>query len=350
MQPLLSSISSSYLTRRSAVETRLSNEGLNEMLDVFFTVDVEIWCDGWQGLDERFPNAFRQYVYGPTSRGNYGLPYQLDVLNAHGLTAVFFVEPLFATRFGREPLAEIVCLLREKEQEIELHLHTEWVDESREPLLADICGKTQHLRQFSLEDQTTLIAAGAKLINSAGGGEITAFRAGSFAFNSDTLRALSRVGIPVDSSYNASQFGPESGVVPGTTLVEPLEWEGVHEYPMTVFDDGRRSLRHAQITACSYAEMEGLLWQALESGRSSFVLLFHNFELLNQARNRPDEVVVKRFRKLCAFLDRNRDSFHVRGFRGLPPRIPQQQPAPLRSPIWKTGARMLEQAYRRRYE
>jgi hypothetical protein len=84
--------------------------------------------------------------------------------------------------------------------------------------------------------------------------------------------------------------------------------------------------------------------------RSAFVILSHNFELLNEAKNRPDEVVVKRFRKLCSFLDRNRDSFRVRPFHGLQARTaPQQQPSPLRSPIWRTGARILEQAYRRRY-
>lgn len=320
------------------------------MLDVFFTVDVEVWCDGWENLDERFPNAFRRYVYGPTTRGNYGLPYQVEVLNAHGLTGVFFVEPLFSTCFGPGPLAEIVGLLREGAQDVELHLHTEWVDEAREPLLPDSHDKRQHLRYFTLDEQLVLISLGARLIQQAGGGEVTAFRAGSFAFNRDTLRALSMSGIPFDSSYNASQFGADSGVMTGLTVVEPIECEGVHEYPMTVFDDGSGSLRHAQLTACSYGELESLLWKALETDRSAFVILSHNFELLNEAKNRPDEVVVKRFRKLCSFLDRNRDSFRVRPFHGLQARTAlQQQPTPLRSPIWRTGARILEQAYRRRY-
>ena len=319
------------------------------MLNVFFTVDVEIWCDGWHQLDTKFPSAFRRYVYGHTSKGDYGLPYQLNVLKAHGLTGVFFVEPLFSTRFGSQPLEEIVGLLRESVQDIELHPHTEWVDESREPLLKNSGGKRQHLRYFLLREQTTLIAAGARLIKQAGGGSIMAFRAGSFAFNRDTLHALSVNGIPFDSSYNASQFGADSGVMTGITVVDTIECEGVYEYPMTVFNDGTGSLRHTQLTACSYKEIENLLWQALEARRSAFVILAHNFELLNQAGNRPDDVVVKRFRKLCSFLDRNRDSFCVHGFRGLRPQITLQQPAPLTSPIWRTGARMLEQAYRRRY-
>ena len=98
------------------------------MLDVFLTVDVEVWCNGWEDLDAKFPAAFRRYIYGPTSKGDYGLPYQLRHLRDYGLTGVFFVEPLFSTRFGPEPLVEILDLIREEEHEIQLHLHTEWAD------------------------------------------------------------------------------------------------------------------------------------------------------------------------------------------------------------------------------
>ena len=79
------------------------------------------------------------------------------------------------------------------------------------------------------------------------------------------------------------------------------------------------------------------------------MILSHNFELLNKRRDRPDTVVVSRFRKLCAFLDRNRDSFNVRGFEGLSPNLATLQPAPLKSPVWKTAMRVLEQAGRRRF-
>lgn len=137
--------------------------------------------------------------------------------------------------------------------------------------------------------------------------------------------------------------------MPGVTVMEPIECAGIHEYPMTVFNDGTHTLRHAQLGACSYREMEGLLWQALSIGRDSFVILSHSFELLNKSNDRPNEVVVKRFRKLCAFLEKNSDVFCVRGFQGLTPQNVTQQPTPLTSPLWKTGARMLEQIYSRKY-
>jgi len=318
------------------------------MLNVFFTVDVEVWCDGWQDIDGKFADSFRRYVYGPTSRGDYGLPYTLKVLNDHGLHGVFFVEPLFAARFGVAPLAEIVGLIRDAKQEVQLHLHTEWVDEARERLLDDDQRKRQYLRQFSLNEQVQLIAAGKRLIEEAGA-QITAFRAGGFGFNIDTLRALAANSVAFDSSYNATHFGPDSGVMPGRILSDAVECEGVYEYPMSIFEDGTGSLRHVQLTSCSYGEMEGLLWQALEAGRNSFVVLSHNFELLNPGKTRRDDVVVRRFHKLCAFLDRHRAQFRLAGFSELTPRTAQPEPPLLRASLAAKGLRVIEQAYRWRF-
>lgn len=319
------------------------------MLKVFFTVDVEIWCGGWQDIDRKFPDAFRRYIYGPTARGQYGIPYQMDLLSQHNLKGVFFVETLFALRFGQQALDDIVGMIVEGGHEVQLHLHTEWVDEALDNLFEGTHAKRQHLRYFSRDEQSILIAKGIAQMRMSGINDLNAFRAGSFAFNRDTLSALAENNISFDSSYNASMFGSDSGVMPGVELVEPTQVSSVYEYPMTVFNDGTGTLRHAQLTACTFEELEGLLWQALSQQRKAFVILSHGFELLNQAKNRPDDVVVKRFRKLCAFLDRNRDKFSVSGFHGLVPEPTHQQPPPLSSPLHKTGMRMLSQLYRSRF-
>ncbi|WP_395403804.1 hypothetical protein ACHMW6_33850 [Pseudoduganella sp. UC29_106] len=318
------------------------------MLDVFITVDVEIWCNGWKDIDSRFPDAYRRYIHGPTASGEFGLPYQLRVLSEHGLTGVFFVEPLFAARFGRQPLADIVGMIRSAGHEVQLHLHPEWIDEARQPLLQRAQDKRQHLGFFSLDEQTELLRQARAMLVEAGAADVNAFRAGSFGFNRDTLLALAANGIPFDSSYNATMFGPESGVMPGMLLTDPVLCDGVAEYPMTVYRDGR-GLRHTQLTSCTSAELEGLLWQALEQGREAFVLLSHGFELLNTAKTRSDPTVVERFQRLCGFLERNRDSFRTAGFAGRTPTPSGTQHGPLTSPLHRTGWRMLEQAYRRRY-
>lgn len=321
------------------------------MLNVFFTIDVEIWCNGWQKIDERFPDAFDRYIYGSTPQGQFGLPYQFKVMNDHGLTSVCFIEPLFSSHFGQQPLEDIVSLVCEAGHEPQLHMHTEWVDEALVPLLENVTGKRPNMRNYSLAEQTALISIGQQMLARAGAPNINAFRAGSFGSNRETLEALAANKITYDCSYNATLFGPSSGVRPGELVWWPFECAGVYEHPMTVFDDSTGKLRHVQLTACTFAEIERLLWGALEAGHSSFVILSHSFELLNAGgRNRSDPVTINRFRKLCAFMDKNRDSFCMRGFQGLEPEAETlQQPAVLRSPFWQTGKRMVEQAYRRRY-
>lgn len=81
-------------------------------MNVFLTFDIEVWCNGWDDLDGSFPGSFERYVYGHSADGDYALPQTLAILNKHGLKGVFFVEPLFATRFGAEHLATIVRLIR----------------------------------------------------------------------------------------------------------------------------------------------------------------------------------------------------------------------------------------------
>jgi len=243
------------------------------MLDVFFTVDVEIWCNGWNDIDRRFPEAFRNYIYGNPATGEFALRYKLQQLQQHGLHGVFFVEPLFATRFGISALEEIVGLIQEYGQEVQQHLHTEWVCESLEPLIPMATPRRQFLRQFSLAEQTTLIGAGKQLLQRAGVAEVHAFRAGSFGFNRATLTALAACDIHVDSSYNSTMFGPDSGVLPDQAVYDVTEVDGVFEYPMSVYHDGSNKLRHVQLAACSNYELEGLLWRPIEQ----FYLCRHRF-------------------------------------------------------------------------
>lgn len=314
------------------------------MLEVYFTIDVEIWCDGWHDLDARFPDAFERYVYGEGRRG--GLPLHLRILNDHGVRSTCFVEPLFAGRFGMAPLQEIVGMILAAGHEVQLHLHPEWVDECREPLLPGPRAKRQHLRQYSASEQAELIGIGARWLEAAGAPRPTAFRAGSFAFNADTLAALEHNGIPIDSSYNASLFGQTSGLSPGRPLLASERFGAVVEIPMTVFHDGL-GLRHAQLTACSASELENLLCMAAEQAHGHFMLLSHNFELMTPDKRNVDRVVVRRLERVAALLTRHRDLFRVRGMGGPAPCLPERAIRPLRSPLWRTGHRVLEQAWRR---
>ncbi len=59
-----------------------------------------------------------------------------------------------------------------------------------------------------------------------------------------------------------------------------------------------------------------------------------------------DPIVVKRFAKLCRFLERNADRFDIRGFGGLERLESSHQPQPIRTPKLLTGMGFAEQLAR----
>jgi hypothetical protein len=318
------------------------------MVDVLFTVDVEVWCGGWDRLDERFPDAFKRYVYGPTSAGDCALPLKLKILADHGLKGVFFTEPLFTQRFGVEPLGEIVRLILDAKQEVQLHLHTEWVDEAVTPIFPGVKVKRQFMRDFSFDEQSHLLKIGATLLEQSGAPRITAFRAGSFGMGRETLAAVSKAGLKFDSSYNQSRIAAPDNPVPEQFLLQPAKVGDLIEYPMSVIHDGAK-YRQLQLGSCSYEEMESALWAAHAAGWQAVVILSHNFELMNQRKDRSDPIVLRRFRKLCKLLDQHRNAFRTVGFADVDERVASQQPLPPRAGGYGKLIRLAEQAMRRLY-
>lgn len=317
-------------------------------MNIYLTFDVEIWCGGWDDLDGRFPSSFHRYVYGQSRKGEYALPKTLEILDRFGLKGVFFVEPLFAARFGVEHLATIVDLIRAGNHDVQLHLHPEWTDEIRPLPFAGANRKRQHMSHYSCEEQMALLTLGCDLMSQTGCDSITAFRAGSFACNHDTYRALRQVGIGIDSSLHAVL--PHSGIDLRKQLdfFHPLEFEQVRILPLTMFRDGIGRLRPAQIGACSFAELRDAMNTAAKNKTEHFVVLSHNFEMLKQGSSEPDPLVVARFEKLCAFLAEHRGHIDVSTLSHPPATFaPPPHPPLARAGLPATLRRHGEQAIRR---
>lgn len=318
------------------------------MLNVFITVDTEIWCGGWHDLDERFPDMFRKYVYGPTRHGNYALPATLAILSEYGLDASFFVETLFSARFGQQPLNEVVNLIKDHGQEIQLHIHPEWLDETNDPKLPKYGKKTQELGSLVVDDQARVMDWGVNALISAGSSRPKAFRSGSYSVSMATFRALEIAGIGIDTSYNPGSLVGTSDISVGKLLLQPTVLSNVVEYPVTVFDDRIGSgPRHLQLAACSFIELKYMLRQAVEREWDSVVLVSHNFELLSPDKSRVDRIMVKRFRQLCKFLQENCDVFNVIGFSEVDKVTTKGKTDQLESTAIRTGGRYIEQALRR---
>ena len=317
-------------------------------MNVYLSFDIEVWCDGWSDLDGRFPGNFQRYYYGRSEAGDYALPKTLEILNRHGLVGVFFVEPLFSARFGARYLAEVVDLIRGAGQDVQLHLHPEWTDEIRPPVIADISRKRQHLTYYTEDEQAQLITFARGLLEAATGTPVNVFRSGSFAVNRDTYRALRRCGLHLDSSGNPV-YDLSGGTLPLAAGYRSLQQiDGVTVFPVTVFRDGFGRLRSAQLNGCSFEELSAALLDAERSGSGHFVIVSHNFEMLKPGRSEPDWTVVRRFEKLCAFLGAHPDRFTVGPYPDLAPG-PEAvaEPRP-RAPLLATARRHDEQQLLRR--
>lgn len=317
-------------------------------MKVYLSFDIEVWCNSWAELDQRFPAAFERYIFGRSARGEYALPKTLEILRRHGLRGVFFVEPLFAARFGLAHLRTIVDLIASAGQDVQMHLHPEWTDEIAPPLIDNVSSKRQHLIHYSTAEQTALVGHGKCMLEGVGAGPVTAFRAGSYAANRDTLQALAANGIGIDSSLNVLVEESGSGFRPARGWSPWLRVDGVEEFPIGVFSDGSGRWRPAQIGACSFEELRDALQTAERQGCEHFVIVSHNFEMLKPGTSSPDWVVVRRFERLCAYLQRHPDRYSVGSFQATAKSVSDETETPVpHANRTGTARRWVEQAWRR---
>ena len=249
-----------------------------QSLIILLATDVEIWPRVRLPSETQFREEFKRFILGSTPSGDYGLPFQLRRLKEHDLRGVFLVDALFASAFGLSSLKEIVEMVLEGGQEVQLHIHTEWV-ERIEGLLPGKRG--MNMRDFSLQDQRDLIRAALDNMDRCGVKNLTAFRAGNFGANWETLEALAAEGILYDTSYNIPYIGSTCDLRTDPPMVQPRRFGGIIEFPITFFKQGADRYRHAQIGSCSFAELTRMLDQADRRGWHSFQILSHNFELMN---------------------------------------------------------------------
>ena len=318
---------------------------------VLITVDTEVWprSDNWR--ETSMAADMDRDIYGITNQGEYGLGYQLDVLNRFGLTATFFVESLFASAVGPSRLREIVALIKSHRQDVQLHVHPEWLQWMSQPVVLETRGK--YLKQFTTDEQCALIGLALNNLLASGAEGVCAFRAGNYGANLDTLRALSRLGLRFDTSYNFPYLATQCGMALPEPLLQPRCIDGVIEYPITFFEDWPHHPRHLQLTACSSAEIIHVLIEARRRGRQFVVLVSHGFELLRNRKTRgkplrPDEICIARFEQLCRFLADRRDEFQTSTFSDLTPLVATEGESDmLRSNPLRTVGRYVQQAMRR---
>lgn len=240
-----------------------------------------------------------------TPYGAAGVEYQMNVLDRHGLKAVFFVDPMPALIWGVAAIEDIVRPIVARGHDVQLHIHTEWLTlaGSKNPLGERV---GNNIKDFTVDDQCILIKYAKDVLVAAGAPEPVAFRAGSYGANDDTLRSLAALGLRYDSSYcpGIASSLCDINLPPGVRA--PIEHCGVIEVPIGCIADSGSRLRHAQITALSSAEMLSALHHAHDNGVNCFTMVSHSFELMSRDRSRVNKIVRRRFEEICSGLARMR--------------------------------------------
>ncbi|HEV2748178.1 MAG TPA: polysaccharide deacetylase [Allosphingosinicella sp.] len=279
---------------------------------VLLTVDTEL--------------TWRHYARGASWQENFarsydaagvGVPYQLEVLAAHGLKACFFVDPMPALVYGMEPIRRMVRPILDAGQEVQLHLHSFW----RSVAEGVAEGAGFELTCFGGDDQRELIATARDLLVEAGAPPPIAFRSGSYAADAATLDALASLGIRYDSSHNGGHHPWPSALPLDPALIAPVACRGLIEIPVGQIEDGGGRLRHLQLCALSLAELRDALLHGARHGHPVATIVSHSFELATRDGLRPNRTLRRRFERLCAFLagERRRlPTAHFADLAGLP--------------------------------
>ncbi|MFC4293259.1 hypothetical protein ACFOWX_12610 [Sphingorhabdus arenilitoris] len=318
------------------------------MTRIYITVDTEYSSDHFakNGASGRAEN-FDQSIRGLTPDGEAGIFHQMDILDRHGLKAVFFVDPMPALVWGTEAVTDIVAPILSRGHDVQLHIHCEWLQfAGKANPLGNRTGN--NMKDFSEADQFTLIGYGIEQLMAAGAPRPIAFRAGNYGANDDTLRALARQGVAYESSHCPGIAHSDCAISLGPDQLLPLAYLGVTEVPIGSIAAAGGKQRHAQVTALSAREICETVRHARDIGRESFTFVSHSFELLSRDRKRINRIIDQRFERACAYFA-GLPGVDTATFSDNPPRI-ETSPRPsatamlLPHDFARTARRMGEQA------
>lgn len=282
---------------------------------VFFTVDVEISMGGAWTRSDWEPLSIDHCVYcRRPGRPEAGLRLIMDLLEAHRLPGVFFVDTAMQALGDPVQFRDLCQEIDARGHDVELHLHpaaAAYATLRRQgPVAARPPGLTDMIADLPEERQIELLTQGRDILADAVGRPPVAFRSGNYSFSRALPGVLQRCGLAVDLSANLAYPG---GDLFGRTHA-PRRIGRLVELPVTQLLGRRlpgRGYRPLEVNAIAHGEMRRALLQLHAGGQRAAVIVFHSFGL-TKGRGRRwenariDPVVLARLRKLAEFLGHHR--------------------------------------------
>jgi peptidoglycan/xylan/chitin deacetylase (PgdA/CDA1 family) len=244
-----------------------ANSERSSPLTLFLTVDVE---------DTYFDRPI--LMTGDGIGREYGVFGILDELDAHGLKATFFVNVYEKDRQPPGVVEQVVREIAARGHEVGLHSHpSPALDFYRRPLF-----------RLTQAEQKEVLRWGAEMIAAWTGGLPTSFRAGAYAVNDETFRALEEVGIALDSScfFASPNNHNQRGAVNAVSMVSRTI-----EVPVTTVlrDGGGGELLHRKLDIdwLSVEELGAALLSLVCQGATFATFMMHSFSCIEKETRRP---------------------------------------------------------------
>lgn len=301
-------------------------------INVLITIDTEHSVGGAFQDSSLKPVGNGKRVYGRVNGREYGIPMMMDIADRYGIPLTFFVEVLNHHYFGPAATSEVCRYILERGHDVQLHLHPTFINFSQEHPAAK--RYSDRMSAYSLDAQTALVQEGVEVLTHYCGRPPVAFRAGNYAADINTLRALKANNLKIDSSYNLA-FRKLSRMICPKEFNDVIRIEGIWELPVTTFRQalpGRAKFRPLDLNGVSFGEIRALLENARKGKGPDFVTcILHSFSFLKpgdiQYRNcRINAVVRRRFANLCRYLAAHPDSFSPLSLSNAHPALPLDPP------------------------
>lgn len=239
---------------------------------VVFTVDVE-------SNEIRLPDQVNAVC---ADGAHCGLMEIARLLQERHWSGTFFLNVYEHKQWGERAMRDIAVGLQEADQDVALHTHPQWAyDPNRWAMF-----------QYNLDDQTTIVRDGVRLLQAWTGRPVVAHRAGAYTADEHTLIALERNGVLLDSSLF---WQYPNNRLDTTTLPRnvPGNYGRVREIPVTVYlrEDRPGVLQTVfdPVTVVrkidpnwfiNEAEMRAAIDAAVASDLPVLVVFFHSFSFM----------------------------------------------------------------------
>lgn len=280
---------------------------------VFITVDVECSMGGaW--IDPNVnPVPPLRGIMGQFGYRQLGLPLIVQTLCEHSLAGTFFIEA-FNEDLGYDGQTQPICeMLMDRGQDVQLHIHPNHrhfaLHRKGLPFIF-----TDYIADLPSAAQSPLLEEGCRRLEQWTGRPPVAFRAGNYGADEHVLKQLASFGIVIDSSYSFPFAGRHCRFSRNDPFNGSRWYGNVLELALSGFYQSRLlgQPKPLDLVGVSFAELQDAILRINQAGADAVVIL-HSFSLF-KVRNeqydggKPDRIVINRFRRLCEWLGRMRDT------------------------------------------